>query len=191
MGYSMEAGEKREVGVIGSGMIGIGLCVLFTAHKIPVCLLVRKSSEEKKKKYREILKSMEGIQYFETPAEIEEKYFRITDSVCELESMDIIFESVAENTEVKKKIYEEVAKSCPHIKALASTTSSLLPSILSEGCVLKDRLLVAHPFYPVHLTSCVEIVPGPGCMKKAVSIVLFTILHAPNLFLFKQIKRRY
>lgn len=171
LGYSMEAEEKRQVGVIGSGMIGIGLCVLFTAHKIPVCLLVRKNSEEKKKKYREILKSLEGIQYFETPAEIEEKYFRITKSVCELGNMDVIFESVAENTQVKRKIYEEVAESCPHIKALASTTSSLLPSVLFEGCALKDRLLVAHPFYPVPLTSCVEIVPGPDCLGKAVSIV--------------------
>ena len=49
---------------------------------------------------------------------------------------------------------------------IASSSSGLLPTRIYSKCKNPERALIGHPFNPVYLLPCVEIVPGKKTSKK-------------------------
>lgn len=88
-----------------------------------------------------------------------------------VDGADLIVESVPERLDIKRAVYAAAEKAAADDALIASSTSGILPTDLQAGMKRPDRLLVAHPFNPVYLLPCVELVAGektaPTTMDRA------------------------
>ena len=84
---------------------------------------------------------------------------------------DMVFEAVYENLELKRKIFKELDDFCPERTILASSTSSIIPSLFAQVTKRPDKVLVAHYTGPAYLSPLVEIVRGEQTSGEAVDTV--------------------
>lgn len=167
--------DPKHISVIGAGNIGTGLAILFSVHGLPVTVMGVNATDLERS--RAICSSYfatllhEGLM---TKSEIEASTALIgySTSYEDIAHTDFVYEGVLETPEVKWAVYQEIEKNCPHVKAIASTTSAITPDILVKGLTkYRDRLVVAHPWNPPHMVPFVEMVAGEACRPEAVEFV--------------------
>ncbi|MFF0739989.1 3-hydroxyacyl-CoA dehydrogenase NAD-binding domain-containing protein [Streptomyces sp. NPDC004111] len=74
---------------------------------------------------------------------------------------DFVQEAGPERVEVKAQLFATLAAHTRNDVVLASSSSSLLPSVIAGGNAAAGRIVVGHPFNPPELMPLVEVVPGP------------------------------
>lgn len=81
---------------------------------------------------------------------------------------DYIQESGPEDVNLRKQVISQIDAAAKPDAIIGSSTSAQPASSFTED-VKKDasRVLVAHPFNPVHLMPLVELVPGPATSTRA------------------------
>lgn len=162
---------EHPVAIIGKGMIGISLAVLFTGNGIPTIVLA-KNSEAGLEKYRTYYKDLIGQGLVtEKQAAACERRLSFTEDYAGLRDAEIVFECVTERLEVKYEVYCRVEASCPNLKAIASTTSAISPADLAGGMERKEKIMVAHPYNPPHMVPCVELVKNEFTDPGAIAAV--------------------
>ena len=72
---------------------------------------------------------------------------------------DLIQENAPEREALKQDLLARIDAANPDA-IVASSTSGLLPTILSAKMQRPERMLVGHPFNPVYLLPLVELVGG-------------------------------
>ena len=159
--------EKR-VAIVGSGMIASSLAVLASGNGFIADVCVR--SEESAKRFWKTyeahwnLLEKNGVA---SPEQIDicRTYVNVTQNYADLGQDTIFFEAVLEDPKIKQEVYRSIAAACPNVHMIGSCTSALTPEMLTEGLTTgenADRILVAHPFNPVHMVPYVELC---GCEK--------------------------
>mgnify|MGYP000052356791 FL=1 len=149
---------ERSVAIIGKGMIGISMAVLFTGNGIPTIVLA-KNAEVGLEKYRTYYRDLVGQGLVtERQAAACERRLSFTESYQDLADVEIVFECVTEKLAVKYEVYRQIEANCPHLKAIASTTSAISPADLAKGVATREKVMVAHPYNPPHIVPCVELV---------------------------------
>lgn len=87
---------------------------------------------------------------------------------------DFVQESGPERVPVKQELFARLAANTRDDVVLASSTSSLLPSVIAEHNAAAHRILIGHPFNPPELMPLVEVVPGketsPETVERAVEV---------------------
>jgi len=73
---------------------------------------------------------------------------------------DYVQESVPDNYEIKKHVFQELDAQAPHHTILASSASGLLMTEIQKVTTRPERCVLAHPVLPAHLIPLVEIVGG-------------------------------
>lgn len=73
---------------------------------------------------------------------------------------DYVQESVPDNYEIKKQVFQELDAQAPHHTILASSASGLLMTEIQKVTTRPERCVLAHPVLPAHLIPLVEIVGG-------------------------------
>ena len=86
------------------------------------------------------------------------------------EGADFVIESVAEEIEVKHRIFKALDKLCAPHTIFATNTSGLSPTAIAEAIDRKDKFVVAHFWNPPHLVPLVEVVPGKYTAPETVDI---------------------
>jgi ketoreductase RED1 len=81
---------------------------------------------------------------------------------------DFVQEAGPERVPLKQQIFGTLAAATRDGVVLASSSSSLVPSVFSEGNPAADRILIGHPFNPPELMPLVEVVPSPSTAQAAV-----------------------
>jgi ketoreductase RED1 len=81
---------------------------------------------------------------------------------------DFVQEAGPERTPVKEAVFTTLAEHTGDDVVLASSSSSLLPSLIAAGNPAADRIVVGHPFNPPELMPLVEVVPGPDTSARTV-----------------------
>nr|WP_034855701.1 3-hydroxyacyl-CoA dehydrogenase NAD-binding domain-containing protein [Sinorhizobium sojae] len=71
---------------------------------------------------------------------------------------DLVIEAVVEKTDVKRKLFDEIAPKIKEDAILATNTSSIPLEVLREGLAFPDRLVGLHFFNPVAKMELVEVV---------------------------------
>jgi 3-hydroxyacyl-CoA dehydrogenase len=93
------------------------------------------------------------------------------DPVAAVQGCDLIQESAPERYEVKQPLLRAISAALPADVLIASSSSGLLVSRLSEGCRHPGRVVIGHPFNPPHLIPLVEVV-GPQATRAAIEAAM-------------------
>lgn len=78
-----------------------------------------------------------------------------------LDGVSWVQECGPERIEGKRESFARLDRLAPPDAILASSSSGLLPSAISEGLAGRARCVVAHPINPPYLVPAVELVPAP------------------------------
>ena len=158
----MKIDSIKKIAVIGTGMIGTSIAVMFTGHGYNTVLFAVDDEQQAKseKQYETFYRALidHGL-VTEKQFEICKKYLGYTQTYEDIADADYVFECAFENIPVKHGIYGEIEKYIKDPKAIISTTSALSADDLVEGLdKFSDRMVVAHPFFPPHLVPYFEVV---------------------------------
>lgn len=171
----MKLQDVNHVAIIGTGMIGASLAVLFTGNSYKTTMLAINDAEAESglARYNTYYKDLIN-QKLITPKQAEAcaKLLRITQSYLDIADADFIFECVFERIDVKHSVYKETEKYCHNYKAIASSTSAISADDLATGLTAKEKLMVAHPWNPPHLVPCVEVVKSQHTSEEAVQFTV-------------------
>jgi ketoreductase RED1 len=96
------------------------------------------------------------------------------DLAAAAEGTDHVQEAGPERIDIKHQVFGTLAAHTRDDVVLASSSSSLLPSVIAEGNAAADRIVIGHPFNPPELIPLIEVVPGaatsPEIVARAVEI---------------------
>jgi 3-hydroxybutyryl-CoA dehydrogenase len=150
------------VGVLGTGTMASGIAEV--CAKAGYDVIVRGRSTEKAEAVA--AKVSKSLQRMVDKGRLSEEdmvatlqRIKPTDDIADLAPSDVVIEAVAEDIEIKRGLFAELA---PHLKpdAVLSTTTSSLPVIeCAMATDRPDRVLGLHFFNPAAVMKLVEIVP--------------------------------
>jgi 3-hydroxyacyl-CoA dehydrogenase/sugar lactone lactonase YvrE len=126
-----------RVAIIGAGVIGSSWADLFTAADWDVAV------------------------YDVKPEAVPERFHRAATLEEAVHGADLVQENGPERLPIKQDLLARIAAAASNDTIIASSTSSLLPSLLADGNARADQILVAHPWNPPQIMPLVELVPGP------------------------------
>lgn len=165
---------KQRIGTVGLGLMGssIATCILAAGHE--VTSLVKDASEAGPARDRIIgfLKELhaEGL-LKESPEPVIER-ISITTDVSHLAGHEVVIESITEDMEAKKAVYEALETVLSPTAIIGSNTSAIPVSVLQAGLQHPGRLLGIHWAEPAHITRFMEVICGKDSeLKYAQQIV--------------------
>lgn len=83
----------------------------------------------------------------------------------------VVFEAVAEDLDVKRRVFARLDRAAPPTALLLSNTSSLAISDIAAACERPERVALAHWILPPHLIPAVEVAPGPQTSEATIKAV--------------------
>ena len=84
---------------------------------------------------------------------------------------EVVFEAVAEDLEVKRRVFARLDQATAPTVLLLSNTSSLAISDIAAACQRPERVALAHWILPPHLIPVVEVAPGPRTSAATIATV--------------------
>jgi len=176
--------KMRQVGVLGSGVMGGGIAALFASAGLKTLLLdiVPFDLKEEEKndpvaRNRLVKAGLDAVLMAQPPLIMQFKDVdRISignfeDDFHKLEHCDWIIEVVVENLNIKKDLFKRVEKVRKEGAIVSSNTSGIPLKPMSEGLSrgFKQHFLGTHFFNPVRYMKLLEIIPGeetlPGVVE--------------------------
>lgn len=152
--------EIKTVGIIGSGKMGSDIFNYLSDFNYELIWYTRNPDHKETlwKTYQKKIKRQlkHGI-ISQDVFELRSKY-RITNNLKDFSQCDLIIESVIEELDVKAEIFKGLDENVKTSCILASNSSSILPSQLSENVQRKNRVLGLHFFYPIAFKNVVELI---------------------------------
>lgn len=171
----MKLENINHIAIIGTGMIGASMAVLFTGngYKTTMCAINDAEAAKGQASYDTYYKDLiEKKLVTSKQAAACANLLNITQNYEDITDADFIFECVVERINIKHAVYQEIEKYCKQFKAIASSTSAISVEDLAEGLIQKDKLSVAHPWNPPHLVPCVEVVKGKLTSASSVKVII-------------------
>jgi 3-hydroxybutyryl-CoA dehydrogenase len=161
----MKTEDIKNVAVLGTGTMGPGIALQFARAGYRVNLWGR-SEVSRDRGERNLLLNMddllrEGILEDDEVNRIRKNTLATADLKEACKDAHLIVEAVPEVLEIKQDLFAQLEGICSDETILASTTSTLLPTPLSEKLNHKDRLVVAHFWNPAYLAPLVEVCGSP------------------------------
>ena len=150
--------DKCTIGIIGTGITGRGIAevALRTGNSIILKSRSRGALDNTLDKLsRNLYKSLN----MEESQLLLEKMTTTTDYIS-LAKADFIIESVVEDLEVKRNIFRILDSICDPDVVLATNTSSLSISKISDGLRYPERVVGLHFFNPITRMQLIEIIKG-------------------------------
>lgn len=165
-----------NVTVLGTGMMGPGIALLFAQNDFSVTMWGPTLKDESRgsDNYQRIVQDMERLAIFDEPTAQKCRRNVVVTSEWSVATAaaDIVIEAVPEILELKQKIFLRLEQSCPAHTIFASNTSTLLPSAIAAEMTDKSRALVAHFWNPAHLVPLVEVCGHLGTHPEVIAQVM-------------------
>jgi 3-hydroxyacyl-CoA dehydrogenase len=158
----------RKVAVLGAGVMGAQIAAHLVNVRVPVILFDLPSSAGPKSAIA--LKAIDNLKKLKpSPLGLSEEAGRIQAANYEehldlLKDCDLVIEAIAERMDWKRDLYAKIAPFVAPHTLLASNTSGLSITQLSEvlPAELRHRFCGIHFFNPPRYMSLVELIPTPG-----------------------------
>ena len=166
-----------KIGIVGSGAIGQALGVIFGSHEIAVKFYdarfqtdvdyIAKVNSSLHQKFAEI-SNVQNANEISNLANC----FTFCASLAEcVAGSDLVYECVFEDAEVKRKVLLEIDAVADPCTIMTSSSSCIMPSVLSDGLKNRHNFLVTHPVNPPFYLQLVEVVPAPWTKPEILSRV--------------------
>ena len=171
----MKVEDVKRIAVFGAGTMGPGLAQMFAMAGYQVALYSRR--EETLAKALTMVRAnlatlISHGALSQLAADQAVTRIKTTQSVAEAAAeADFVLETIVENKDAKRELYDQLASLCPARTVFASNTSSLNVFELLPGAI-KSRAVCAHFFTPAHIIPLVEVVPGPDTDAEALSFAV-------------------
>lgn len=155
--------KVRKAAVVGAGTMGAGIAQLLAINGIPVILKdINDQIAEAGRKKVEALTADAAAKGVLSRAEAEAvvKSVTATSEWGPLSDVDLVIEAVVEREDIKRDVFGQLAGRLGPTAVLASNTSALSVTRLSEGITNPNRVAGLHFFNPVHKMHLVEVIRG-------------------------------
>ncbi|WP_123040757.1 3-hydroxyacyl-CoA dehydrogenase family protein [Cohnella candidum] len=153
----------RTIGVVGAGTMGRSIAEMLAVKGLDV-LLVEKSQEHLESALEMLEASLDRQmeRWAITAAEKKLILNRIhkQKSLQDLGECDLVIETVSEDLDLKKQVFEELDRFLPETSVLASNTSTLSLTELAGVTQHPERVIGMHFVYPAFRVDVVEIIRG-------------------------------
>lgn len=134
----------KKVGIIGTGTMGATVAKIFAEKGFETILYGRSSSSINRAK---------GI-----IGEDSLKLMKTTNELKDLSECDFINESIAENLETKKELFQKLNDIVRKDTIITTNTSGLSINAIAQSIKGKERFLGMHWFNPSNLIPLIEII---------------------------------
>ena len=155
---------REKIAIIGAGLIGRSWAIVFARAGHPVAMW-DSAADAIQISRAAIEKALAELERFglieEDPRRVLQRIRSspsLQDAVADAEYVQ---ESTAERVDVKRQVFARMDVAAPPACILASSTSTILASAISEQLPGRHRCLVAHPVNPPHIVPLVEVAPAP------------------------------
>ena len=157
--------NMKSVAVIGTGIMGAGIAAGFIAQNIPVVILGRSKDKADAclDKAISLAKKigMVGDNVTKDDADIKKQQFiGVLEDWQDWNQFSWVIETVAENLELKQKVFQYLDQVVPADIPIGSNSSGFPISKIAEGLKSANRMMGAHYFMPAEVVPLVEIVMG-------------------------------
>ena len=144
----------QKVAVIGFGTVGVGWTALFLANGCDV-VVHDPAIHELAKVEAALASSLASLRTLEKTGR---GTLTLAGSAEDAASgADLIQENAPERAEFKAALLQRLDEGAPADAIIATSTSSLLLSVLTRDCLHPGRVIVGHPFNPPHIVPLVEL----------------------------------
>lgn len=155
--------EFQHVGVAGLGLLGRGIAACFLAHGYRVVAFTRRSqTHDEARQYIERAVA-DLIEHAGFPASLADDWadrYEPVDSIEAFAACDFIVETIVEDPDAKRQLYDQIEAVVGPEVPIASNTSALPISSLQHGRRRPTRFLGMHWAEPSHATRFMELVRG-------------------------------
>ena len=152
-----------NIGIIGSGTMGIGIAQVAATSGCEVFLYDADSVQTEKslENLQKVLARL--VEKNKISVEESEKIFnriKFCTELSDFKDCDLVIEAIVENKEIKTKVFQQLEEIVSDKCIISSNTSSI--SITSLSAELKNpaRFIGIHFFNPAPLMPLVEVIPG-------------------------------
>ena len=165
----------KQISVIGSGMMGSGIAYASILQGLEVLLIDQNIEAAEAGKTKIDMLLGESVKRKKLSEEEKIRLLEKVKTVSSLEkisSSDLVIEAVFEDLELKHNLYKKIE---PHLKdgaILASNTSTLPITKLSEVLADSTRFIGIHFFSPVDRMNLVELIKSEKTNDYALAVAL-------------------
>ncbi|PZM77664.1 MAG: hypothetical protein DKT66_25630 [Candidatus Melainabacteria bacterium] len=154
--------QINRVAVVGAGTMGSSIAVAFIGKGIPVLLkdIDQAQLDKGLANIDRLLKSRVDKGMAKKDADAQRALVEATTEYSKFSDVDFVIEAVAENIDIKKKVFESLDEYCNVDAIFSSNTSSLSITQIGSFTRRPDKVVGMHFFNPAHLMKLVEVIPG-------------------------------
>ena len=152
-----------KIAIIGTGTMGNGIAQAFAQGGYDV-VMKDLSDELLQKAVKNIDNSLSRLVAKENLSENDKQQIlsRITTTLSyeDIKDAGLVVEAIAENMELKKRVFRELDEACNADCILASNTSSLSITEIAAATKRPEKVIGMHFFNPVPVLKLVEVIRG-------------------------------
>ena len=188
-----ENNQKRNVAIIGCGLIGQSWAISFVSKGFHVSLFdpVEGVTTQAKEKIKAKLRDLQNYKLLKDKniSDYLDRIHLAEDLSQAVAGSIYVQESGPEDLNIKKELTKKIDAATSDNIPIASSTSGIPASLYASDIKGKYRCIVAHPINPPHLIPAVEIVPAPFTSKAITQAVkkIITSIDKEPLELKKEI----
>lgn len=167
--------KSNTLAVLGSGLIGRNWAMIFAGAGYRV-LVYDSSADQLRNAAVEIRSQLEQLEKKRLlrgnlPASRQLELIEYHDTLeAVLQNSFFVQECIPEVLDLKRELFKLVDKLVDDDVVISSSTSTFLPSALSDGLRHKARFIVSHPVCPPYFIRFVEVVPAAWTQPEVVDI---------------------
>ena len=153
--------EVKNIGVIGAGQMGAGIAQVCAAisKKVILCDIKQEFVDNGLKTInRNLGRSVTKERIDQEDMDMTLANIQTTLELSDLSECDIVIETIVENVDIKKILFQDLGKSCKDEAILASNTSSIPIGILAEASGRPKLVVGMHFMNPVPVMKLVEVI---------------------------------
>lgn len=164
---------SQPVGLIGLGLMGRGIASCLLSQRLEVIAWNRTAARAREAipHIDEALQELARRKILPRSAIRDwKRRFHLAASPGDLKPCRFVIESVKEDLELKRRIYDELEEAVPARTVIASNTSSLPITVLQAGRKRPDRFIGMHWGEPAQIMRYLEIIPGKQTSKRTLRL---------------------
>lgn len=163
MPTTAKARDVKQVGVLGSGLMGAGIATAHARRGVPA-VIVDVGQERLADGMKRACKVIEDRIRISraTPQDMQEMLTRLSTSTSRavFADADVVIEAIPENEAMKTQAYAELKSILRDDAILCSNTSTISITRMAEAAPHPERFVGMHFFYPVDRMELVEVIRG-------------------------------